>query len=115
MAVPLANGDRIGHPVRDRSVQPSSAPAASTTRRLAVQQSSNTPTAATAPDQPGSASDRPNLGWALACAGLLLAAGLLGLTEGGRGRRERRDVRRPRVASKVHAVLRHDAHLLRQR
>jgi hypothetical protein len=51
-----------------------------------------------------------NLGWALACAGLLLAAGVLGLTEGGR-----RAARRPRVASMVHAVLRHDAHLLRQR
>jgi hypothetical protein len=57
----------------------------------------------------------PKLGWALACAGLLLAAGVLGLTEGGRRRRERRGVRRPRVASMVHAVLRHDAHLLRQR
>ena len=66
-------------------------------------------------DQAGPAADGPNLGWALACAGLLLAAGVLGLSEGGRRRRERRGVRRPRVASMVHAVLRHDAHLLRQR
>ena len=65
--------------------------------------------------KPDPAGAGPNLGWALACAGLLLAAGLLGLTEGGPRRRERRGVRRPRVASMVHAVLRHDAHLLRQR
>jgi hypothetical protein len=86
MAVPLANGDRIGHPVRDERPKPSSAAAASTTRRLAVQPSPNPPpAAATPPDGPGSVSGGPNLGWALACAGLLLAAGLLGLTEGGRG------------------------------
>jgi hypothetical protein len=31
-----------------------------------------------------SASGGPDLGWALACAGLLLAAGMLGLTDDGR-------------------------------
>jgi Peptidase family M23 len=64
-------------------------------------------------------SNGPNLGWALACAGLLLAAGILGLTEGGsnssKSRRVTGGAARPRVASAVNAVLRHHAHLLRQR
>ena len=33
---------------------------------------------------PAPAAGGPNVGWALACAGLLLAAGVLGLTQGGR-------------------------------
>jgi hypothetical protein len=79
-----------------------------------------------APARPGIDPSRPapggpNIGWALACAGLLLAAGVIGLTDGrshstGPGRHHRLGTtRRPRVASAVHAVLRHHAHLLRQR
>jgi hypothetical protein len=36
------------------------------------------------PDTAGSSSSGPDFGWALACAGLLLAAGVLGLTDDGR-------------------------------
>jgi hypothetical protein len=45
-------------------------------RSQAARKASDAPRAA----EPGG----PTLGWALACAGLLLAAGVLGLTDGGR-------------------------------
>ena len=115
---PRADADRIGHAASDERAAPSPTSAASIARQLDLRPSSNAPASAPpdrATDRRRSGSGGPNLGWALACAGLLLAAGVLGLTEGGRRRRERRGVRRPRVASMVHAVLRHDAHLLRQR
>jgi len=42
------------------------------------------PGPAGAPDTAGPSSSGPDFGWALACAGLLLAAGVLGLTDDGR-------------------------------
>ena len=108
----LARATRAApHAVRGTGARATPAPAASSAGKIEALRHS--PTGAGHQSSP--AADGPNLGWALACAGLLLAAGLLGLSEGGRRRRERRGVRRPRVASMVHAVLRHHAHLLRQR
>jgi hypothetical protein len=43
----------------------------------------------------------PNLGWALACAGLLLAAGILGLTDNGRSAKRRRH----RLTGALHPLL----------
>jgi hypothetical protein len=37
-----------------------------------------------APDTPAPSSSGPDIGWAVACAGLLLAAAVLGLTDDGR-------------------------------
>jgi hypothetical protein len=96
-----------------RGTDPRATPASAASSAGEIEGPRHSPRGTGDQSSPGAAG--PNLGWALACAGLLLAAGVLGLTEGGRRRRERRGVRRPRVASMVHAVLRHHAHLLRQR
>ena len=55
---------------------PASAPGLHSARR------SSQPAAGTR--SPGRGSGGPDLGWVLACAGLLLAAGILGLTGDGR-------------------------------
>ena len=54
----------------------------------------------------------PDIGWVLACGGLLLAAAVLGLTEDGR---RLPGARRTRVESMGDVVLRDHADLLRQR
>lgn len=96
-------------------------------RSLPQSLSMRSPRSAPAPGNTGSG---PDIGWALACAGLLLAAAVLGLGGGrdkpGRDGGGRLDALRAlagrlrlaapaRVASTVDAVLRHHAHLLRQR
>ncbi|HET8821177.1 MAG TPA: hypothetical protein VFM57_06490, partial [Thermoleophilaceae bacterium] len=94
IVAPRADADRIGHAARDELTAPTPTSATSIARGLDLRPSSNAPAAATpadrATDRPRSGSGGPNLGWALACAGLLLAAGALGLTEGGRRSAQRR-------------------------
>ena len=53
-------------------------------------------------DRAGAGRHGPDIGWVLACAGLLLAAGVLGLTNGG-GRRTR--PRRVRVLGALRPLL----------
>lgn len=78
---PLSSGERTASLVRDSPIESSSPPSS-----------------------PG-----PDLGWALACAGLLLAAGVLGLTEHGRHATARGRTRvargRIRVAGRLRPLL----------
>jgi hypothetical protein len=54
------------------------------------------------PDTARPSSPGPDFGWALACAGLLLAAGVLGLTDDGRKASARS---RARVAGAIRPLL----------
>jgi hypothetical protein len=55
-----------------------------------------------APDTPAPSSSGPDIGWAVACAGLLLAAAVLGLTDDGRKATARS---RSRLAGALHPLL----------
>ena len=81
--------ERAGRPAIDRA-EPATAEAAG--RRALV--ASDPAAVRTEPAREAARTDPargPNLGWALACAGLLLAAGILGLTDSRQSPKRRRD------------------------
>ena len=73
-AAPAPGGARRSAPTPGRTPHPVPAPASSLDRSMLRPASPAAPSASAGPD----------IGWALACAGLLLAAAILGLTDGGR-------------------------------